>query len=247
MIKLKSREEISKLKKGGRILAQILEEVSRQVKPGVNVLNLEAKIGQLLIKEKAASAFLGFRDYPALSCLSVNNEVVHSIPRSRILKQGDLLTIDLGVRFLGLITDAAVTLPVGKTAPDVLTLLTVTKKALFSGIKKAKPGNRVGDISAAIEKEVIKAGLTIIKSLTGHGTGYELQEPPSIPNFGTKATGVVLREGMVLAIEPIVGLGKDALELDKDNWTVKTKDNYLTAHFEHTIAITKKRPLVLTK
>lgn len=246
MIRLKTEEEISKLNQGGKILARILREVSREVKPGVNVLTLEAKIGELLENYESTSAFFGFKGYPALSCLSVNSEVVHSIPKNRVLRKGDLLTIDMGVRFQGLITDAAITLPVGKTTPEVLTLLTVTKKALFRGIKEAKVGNKVGALSAAIEAEVKKAGLTIIKSLTGHGTGFLLQEPPSIPNFGTKGTGVVLVEGMILALEPIVGLGSGEVFLGKDNWTVKTKDQSLTAHFEHTIAVTKKGPLILT-
>jgi len=216
------------------------------IRPGVNVLELEAIIMRVIKEAGMKPAFLGYKDYPAASCISVNDEIVHGIPVDRVLEDGDIVAIDLGVEQGGLIVDTARTHPVGKVSGEVQRLLTVTSNALTAGVKQAKVGNRTGDIGAAVEKVIKAGGFNVVRDLTGHGVGKTLQEPPSIPNFGSPGKGDRLKEGMVLAIEPITSLKPTSIAIRDDGWTIIALNHQPTAHFEDTVVITKDGPIVLT-
>lgn len=230
----------------GRIASRIHREIVVLVKPGVNLLAIEKRINELIKLSGAKAAFLGYKGYPAASCLSINSAVVHAVPRNYLLRDGDVLTIDLGVEKNGWIVDTAWSHAVGQAPLKVAQLLRTTKKALFEAIKVARIGNRTGDIGQTVQKIVEKSGFFIIRDLTGHGVGKKLQMPPSIPNFGRAGTGTPLKEGMILAIEPITALEKVSLTLESDHWTIRAQPDVICAHFEHTIAVTKNGPLVLT-
>ncbi len=255
MIKPKSQKEIEKLQKGGQKLAKILRLTSEQVKPGISTDFLNDFAHNLIIEEGGRSPFFGYtpygakRPFPADICISINDEIVHGIPNEepKILKEGDIVGIDAGLLYDGLITDHAITVPVGEISKEAKNLLSRTKEALQAGIKQAVIGNKVGDISNAIEKVANAADLTVIEGLTGHGVGYSLHEDPYVPNSGHSGTGEVLVEGMVIAIEPMFSTGSSKIKVAKDGYTYLTKDGSLSAQFEHTIAITKNGPLVLTK
>lgn len=247
MIHLYSQEEIKVLKKGGRILADILDELVRQTREGVTSEYIN-ELALSMIKEKGADpSFLGYNGFPAAVCISVNNEVVHGLPKPRPFRKNDIVSLDLGIRYQGLCVDKATTFPIGIINQSQKQFLNTVKNALDVAIKQAKPGNKIGHISSAIQNVIEKAGYSVIKVLFGHGVGRRVHEEPKVPNFGNQNEGPVLREGMVLAIEPMAAMGSGEVEVLKDGFTIASADNSLTAHFEDTIAITKDGAVVLTR
>ena len=247
MIRIKSRSQIKLIEKSGRIIAELFEEVQDRIKPGTTTLQIDRWIGEFIKKRGAISAFRGYRGYPADSCISVNEEVVHGIPSNRKLKEGDIVSIDVGVKLNGYYADAARTFPVGKISLEKARLIRVTREALYEGIRQARAGNRIGDISFAIQSYVERHNYSVVKDLFGHGVGEALHEDPVIPNFGWPKTGERLRDGMVLAIEPMVNQGRDKVKVLPDGWTVVTEDGKPSAHFEHSIAIIDGEPKILTE
>jgi len=255
-IRIKTKEDIEKLREGGRHHAFVLSELKKKVVPGISTYELNT-YGEKLIREKGDTpAFLGYKPegvmqpYPASVCTSINEEIVHCIPeKDTILKEGDIISLDLGIKHEGMITDAAITVPVGSINSDNKELLRVTEEALYVGIAAARGGNHVGDIGHAIEQFVRsqKIHFGIIKTLSVHGVGYEVHEDPYVPNFGKKGSGEKLRPGMVLALEPMLTLGKEEVTFsDEDEYQVVTSDGSLSAHFEHTILITEGKAEILT-
>ena len=248
MIPLRTAEEIKILGEANRIVARILRTLKLAVEPGISTKELELLAEDLIRKEGAISAFKGYHGYPASICTSINEEVVHGIPsKERILKNGDIISIDLGVKFRGYYGDATVTCPVGAIDNEAKKLIQVTEEALYIGIKEAKAGNYLFDISWAIQSFVEGKGYGVIRDFVGHGIGKELHEEPQIPNFGEPHTGAILREGMVLAIEPMVSQGTWEIKVLDDKWTAVTLDGSLACHFEHTIAIMENGPIILSK
>lgn len=254
-ITIKTKKEIEVLREGGKRLAEILRILSEAVMPGVSSFEL-SELTEKLIKEGGdTSSFFGYtprgakRPYPASLCFSVNDEVVHGIPNEeeQFLKEGDIVSLDCSIVHKGLVTDSAVTVAVGEIDNNARKLLKVTKEALKAGIAVAKQGNTVGDIGFAIQSYVAPHGYGIVRELAGHGVGYTIHEEPYVPNFGTKGEGATLKEGMVIAIEPMVNEGKASIKLDSDGYTYRTRDGKRSAHFEHTVAITSKGALVLTQ
>lgn len=245
MIKLKNLQEIKILKEGGKLLAAIMAEISSQVKPGVTTGSLNIEAERLIRKAGASPAFLKYLGFPASLCVSVNEVIVHGVPGFYVLKEGDIVSLDLGIRYKELITDMAVTLPVGEISEKAQKLITVTGEALWLAIDQALPGNSIGDIGFAIQNYVASQGFNVIKDLVGHGVGYEVHEEPEIFNFGERGVGPELKEGMVLAIEPMVSAGDWHIKQLKDGSFV-TRDGSLAAHFEHTVAITKSGAEILT-
>lgn len=254
MVTIKTKQEISILREGGRRHAAILKELARMIRPGLNAVELENKARELTAAAGDKPSFLDYkpkgarRPYPAALCVSVNDEVVHGIPneKEKILKEGDIVGIDFGLTHKGLVTDMAVTVPVGEVSPELEELLCVTKEALMAGIKAAKSGKRVSDIGAAIEKFAVAKGYGIVTELAGHGVGYSVHEDPFVPNFGQAGKGAILKPGMVIAIEPMFNLGSAKVKLDKDGYTYRTADGKPSAHFEHTVVIAKSGAEVLT-
>lgn len=257
MALIKTKKEINTLREGGKLLAKILEEVIREIKPGISTYELDKAGEALIIQSGGTPSFKGYRiketkvPYPCSLCISINDEVVHAIPKKdRILKEGDIVGLDIGMRWPGkdgLYTDMAVTVGVGKISKEAEKLIKETKEALEVGIKVVKPGAKTGDIGFAVQEYLEKYGFGVIRDLAGHGVGHEVHEPPLIPNFGRPNVGVEFREGMVIAVEPMATLGTDEVELDDDEWTFRTADGSLAAHFEHTLAITKDGAEILTK
>ncbi|MBI1810947.1 MAG: type I methionyl aminopeptidase [Nitrospirae bacterium] len=247
MIVIKTPEEIEKMAKACKIVAEILEDLKAFVKPGITTKEIEMFAEEKIISKGGTPAFKGYRGYPASICTSVNNQVVHGIPSRVRLNEGDVLSIDLGVYSDGFYGDGAVTLPVGEISPLAKKLLKVTEEALYKGIDKATPRNRVSDISSAIENYVEANGFSVVKAFVGHGIGMALHEEPQVPNFGVSGQGPRLKEGMTLAIEPMVNTGGYGVSILDDGWTAVTLDGGLSAHFEHTIAITDGDARILTK
>ncbi len=248
MIILKKPEEIEKIRASCQIVAKVLREVSKKVRPGVSTFELNELSEKLAAKEKARTAFKGYRGYPFSLCTSVNSEIVHGLPsKKRILKEGDLISLDFGVVKDGYYGDAAVTVPVGEVSEEVIDLINVTREALYRGIAKADPKHRLFDISHAIQSYVEARGYSVVREFVGHGIGRNLHESPQIPNFGKKGHGIRLKPGMVLAIEPMINQGVADIRILADNWTAVTKDGKLSAHFEHTVAITEDGPDILTE
>lgn len=254
MIKLKSGEEIKILKAGGKRHAFILKEVAKAVRPGVSTKMLDDLAHALVLEGGDTPAFLGYTPegisypYPATLCVSVNDEVVHGIPHEKvILQDGDVVSLDLGLVHKGMITDGAITVPCGKVSKEAKALINATKKALELAVAAAQPGNRVGDIGHAVETFVKPLGYGIVRILSGHGVGYSVHEDPFVPNFGQAGTGERLVPGMVIAIEPMLNLGGDEVCVTDDEYTYITDDGSISAHFEHTVAITENGPVVLTK
>lgn len=253
-IRLKTKEEIEILKEGGKRHAEILSFLASIVKPGVSTLILEEEALRLIKEGGDKPAFLDYqprgasRPFPAALCVSINNEIVHGIPNEveRLLKEGDIVSLDLGLIHKGLITDAAITVPVGKINDEAWNLLSVTEEALQAGIEAAKPGNHIGDIGSAISKIVNKTDFSLAEDLAGHGVGYSVHEEPFVPNFGKTGKGEELVPGLVIAIEPMVNTGGPGIEVSDDGYTIFTQDSSLSAHFEHTVAITEEGPVVLT-
>ena len=245
----KSANEIEKMRRSGHIVREILDHLKTLVAPGVTTLDLE-KAAEARIKEFGAKpAFKGYYDYPCVLCTSVNEEIVHGIPSpKRVLKAGDIVSIDTGVVMDGYYGDAAITVPVdGQLTPETKKLLDVTETALYKGIEQAKIGNSVGDVGAAVQQYVEANGFSVVREFVGHGIGTRLHEEPQIPNFGTKGFGAPLKEGMVLAIEPMVNSGRPEARVLEDKWTAVTMDGSFSAHFEHCVAVTKDGPVILTQ
>jgi methionyl aminopeptidase len=249
MINCRSQAELEKMRRSGVVLRQVLDTVRAKVAPGVSTMDLEG-VAEEKIKELGAKpAFKGYYDYPCVLCTSVNNEIIHGIPsEKRILKDGDILSIDCGVVLDGYYSDSAVTVPVGKElAPQLKKLLDVTEASLKKAIAEVKLGKTVGDIGASVQEYVEANGFSVVREFVGHGIGTRMHEEPQVPNFGTRGHGIRLREGMVLAIEPMVNIGKPGARVLDDKWTAVTEDGSYSAHFEHTVAVTRNGPLVLTE
>lgn len=246
MILIKTEDEIKGIREASRIVAEVFEEIHSIIKPGVMLEEIDKKINTLIRKRGGRPAFLGYRGFPASSCISLNEEVVHGIPNDRTIKEGDLVKIDIGVEKRGFYGDAAKTFVIGEVSPRVEELVITTERALYKGIDAAKPNGRLYDISSAIEKEAISHGFYVVKELGGHGVGLFLHEDPIIPNYGEPGKGPLLKEGMVIAIEPMINMGTSNLKMKGDGWTVVTADGSLSAHFEHTVAIGRDGPEILT-
>ncbi len=246
MIVLRSEREIKRLREAGRIVAQCLEVLQMRVEPGVSTRDLDAFAERFIRNKGGIPAFKGYRGYPATICASINDEVVHGIPNSRRLVEGDIISIDVGVVFEGYVGDAAITLPVGDISPKAKDLMRVTRESLLAGIEKVREGNRLTDISHAIQQHVETNGFSVVREYVGHGVGQKIHEEPEIPNFGPPGKGPLLMPGMVFAIEPMVNAGGYEVYTADDGWTVRTKDGSLSAHFEHTVAVTANGPEILT-
>lgn len=237
MITIKTKEEIEIMKESGKILKEIFENLKEKVKPGVKTEELDEAAYNIMLKRNAEPSFLGYHKFPKSICTSINEEVVHGIPGSRQLKEGDILSIDVGVFYEGFHTDAALTLPIGKITDEDRKLVDTAKESLFVGLKQVKEGNRVGDIASSIQRKVEKEGFSVVRDCTGHGIGRELHEDPSVPNFGEANSGPVFKEGYTLAIEPMVNAGGYQVETLDDDWTIVTRDKKKSAHFEFTILV----------
>lgn len=247
MIHRKSAAEIAIMQESGNAVAKVLDRMRDVVKPGISTMDIAEEADSMARTLKVVPAFKGYNGYPAVICVSVNEEVVHGIPsKSRVLKDGDIVGLDFGALHKGFYADAAVTLPVGDMPSKTMRLLDVTRDALFSGIEAALVGNRIGDISHAVQSHVESNGFSVVKVFVGHGIGRNLHEEPQVPNYGDSQWGVRLKEGMTLAIEPMVNTGTDSVHVLDDGWTAVTSDGSLSAHFEHTIAVTVNGPKILT-
>jgi len=247
MILLKSPQEVEKMRRAGEIVAGAHRSVREMLRPGITTAQVDRVVEEYIRGHGGTPAFKGYRGFPASVCASVNEEVVHGIPGPRVLEDGDIIGVDIGVQAGGFYSDAAQTLPLGTPSVAVARLLEVTRAALLAGIEQAKAGNRVGDVSSAIQRRVEGAGFSVVQSLVGHGIGRSMHEDPQVPNFGRPGEGPALKVGMVLAIEPMVNAGSPDIEVLDDEWTVVTRDGSLSAHFEHTVAITDEGPMILTE
>src|SRR5881227_1634931 len=235
------------MRRSGRIVRQVLDEMKAMVAPGVSTMDLEKAAEKLIEELGAKPAFKGYYDYPCVLCTSVNEEIVHGIPsEKRVLKAGDIVSIDCGVVLDGYYGDAAITVPVVDVSAELKKLLEVTEASLYRGIEAARIGNTVGDVGAAVQELVEANGFSVVREFVGHGIGTRLHEEPQVPNFGMRGQGARLREGMVIAIEPMVNSGKPATRVLDDKWTAVTVDGSLSAHFEHSVAVTKDGPVILT-
>ena len=254
MISIKTEKEIAILEQGGKILAEVLKEISELAKAGIATGFLNDKAKEMILARGAEPSFEGYkpsfaeRPYPAAICTSLNEVVVHGLPDDNIiLKDGDILKLDIGVKYKNLFTDSALTVGIGKMTDKKNKLINVTRRALELAIGEVKPGNHIGDIGYAIENYAEKEGLAVVKALVGHGVGYAVHEEPNIPNYGERGDGPILKPGMILAIEPMLALGSDQVKESKNGFGYETADGSLSAHFEHTVAVTADGCLVLTK
>lgn len=247
MIYLKTDEEIELLRENNLLVSQTLAEVARHIKPGVTTKQLD-KIAEDFIRSHGATpAFLGYGGYPATACISVNEQVVHGIPSEQtVIREGDIVSVDLGTFMKGFVGDSAYTFAVGEVSAEVRKLLEVTKEALYKGTAQAKAGNRVGDISAAVQEYAESFGYGVVRELEGHGLGRKMHEDPGVPNYGARGRGPLLKEGMVICIEPMITMGNRAVVFERDGWTVRTRDRKPAAHYEFAVAIRKNGPDVLT-
>ena len=239
MIVLKSDKEIEAIRKSSRIVAKVLADLRNMVEPGMTTKDLDIFAEKKAREMGAIPAFKGYRGYPASLCTSVNEEIIHGIPSSRKLREGDILGLDFGVVYDGYYGDAAVTYPVGEISPEAKRLIEAAEKAFFQGFAKMKEGNRISDISHAIQNSAEAQGFSVIRAFVGHGIGISLHEEPQIPNFGPPGRGPKIKKGLVVAIEPMIAAGDWSIEIKDDNWTAVTKDKSLSSHFEHTIALTQ--------
>ncbi len=246
MITLKSKREIELLKEAGHIVYLTHQYLRPHIKAGIKTKELDRLAEEFIRSKGATPSFKGYEGFPSTLCISINDEVVHGFPSDRVLQDGDIISIDIGACYKGYHGDSAWTYTVGKVSDDAKYLLEHTEKALYEGIKQAKVGNRIGDISYAVEKYATEHNLGVVKELVGHGVGTSVHESPDVPNYGTKGTGPKIRDGMVIAIEPMLTLGSPDIYVEDNDWTVKTEDSSLSAHFEHTIAITNEGVIILT-
>lgn len=246
MIFIKNRDELKRMRKSGRAAALVRDEISKLVTPGVSTKWLDEKAAGLIEAMGARSAFLGYHGYPGNICISVDAEVVHGIPCERRIELGQIVSIDVGVVVDGFVGDTATTVMVGVTDPDVVRLVKATEQALFEGVSMARSGNRLSDISHAIEMAAMRNGFSVVRDFVGHGIGRNMHEEPQIPNYGPPGKGPKLKAGMTLAIEPMVNMGGFAVEVQGDGWTVLTADRKPSAHFEHTVAVGDEGPEILT-
>ena len=247
MVVLKTRRELEVMREACRISAGALDLIGRAVEPGVTTAELDRIAEQYILKEGGTPNFKNYQGYPATACISINHEVIHGIPnKKRVLKTGDIVSVDLGAKFGGYNGDNAATFAVGDISPDAKRLIDTTRQSLYEGIKMARAGGRIGDISATIQQYVEARGYSVVRDFVGHGIGTNLHEAPEVPNFGTLGRGVRLLPGMTIAIEPMVNAGGSQVKVMPDGWTVLTKDGSLSAHFEHTVAITAEGPQIMT-
>jgi methionyl aminopeptidase len=251
VISLKSSREIEIMRQANAIVAEVLQELKRRVAPGVTTLDLDAIAEEMTLKRNAIPAFKGYsvagRVYPCCLCASINEEIVHGIPSHRALREGDIIGLDYGVIYEGFYGDSALTVGVGKVSEEAQRLMDVTERSLYTGIEQLHEGKRLGDLGAAVQKVAESAGFSVVRAFVGHGIGKRLHEEPPVPNYGEPERGLRLREGMVLAIEPMVNIGGHEVEIKEDGWTAVTKDGSLAAHFEHSVAITKDGPYILSQ
>ena len=234
------------MRRAGLIVAETLRDLRKMIEPGVSTRELDAYAEKKIRFAGAYPTFKGYRGFPGSICASVNDEVVHGIPSERKLREGDIIKIDCGATLDNFIGDAAITVPVGKVSPEVESLLQVTRESLFKAVEKMVPGNRLFDVSFAVQEYVEERGYTVVREFCGHGVGQRMHEDPQVPNYGRPGTGPRLKAGWVLAIEPMVNQGAHEINILSDGWTVKTKDGRVSSHFEHTIAVTEDGPVVLT-
>jgi methionyl aminopeptidase len=246
MIILKSEEEINLIRVSGQLLAKTLGYVSTLVKPGVQTKTLDKKAEEFIRDHGGEPSFLGYNGFPATLCISVNDQVVHGIPGENFLIDGDIVSVDCGVKLKGFHSDSAFTFPVGEVKAEVMNLLRITKECLYKGIEKAVDGNRVGDISFAVQRHAEENGYTVVRELVGHGIGRHLHEAPEVPNFGKAGKGPLLRTGTVIAIEPMINMGLKEVRQWADGWTISTRDKMPSAHFEHTVVVQKGAAEILT-
>ena len=251
MIALKSAREIEIMRRANVIVAEVLQELTQRVVPGVTTLELDAIAEEMTLRKQAIPAFKGYnvagRVYPRCLCASINDEIVHGIPNERELREGDIIGLDYGVIYQGFYGDSAVTVGVGKVSSEALRLMEITRQALYRGIEQLQDGKRLGDLGHAVQQTAESAGYSVVRAFVGHGIGRKLHEEPPVPNYGEPDRGIRLREGMVLAIEPMVNIGGYEVEIKEDGWTAITKDGSLAAHFEHSVAITKDGPYILSQ
>lgn len=247
MIYLKTAEEIELLRENNLLVSATLAEVGKHVRPGVSTLELDKLAEEFIRSHGAEPGFLGYGGFPNTLCMSVNEEVVHGIPSAkRILKEGDVLSVDCGTLMKGFYGDSAYTFAVGEIAPEVADLLRVTKEALYKGAAQAKAGNRVGDVASAVQEHAERHGYSVVRELVGHGLGRKMHEEPEVPNYGARGRGPLLKEGMVICIEPMINMGARYVVFERDGWTVRTRDRKPSAHFEFAVAVGKEGPDVLT-
>ncbi|NLP30537.1 MAG: type I methionyl aminopeptidase [Clostridiales bacterium] len=247
MIVIKSQEEIELMSQAGAVTAQILEELYKVIEPGISTKDIDEFVEENILNNKMIPAFKGYNGFPASTCVSINQEVVHGIPsKKRILKQGDIVSVDVGTIHKGYYSDAARTYPVGEIDDSAQKLITITMESFYEGLNFCKPGYRLSDISHAIQKHVEENGFSVVRDFVGHGIGNSMHEAPQIPNYGIPDRGPRLVPGMVLAIEPMVNEGTYQVEVLEDNWTVVTRDGKRSAHYENTVVITENEPLLLT-
>jgi methionyl aminopeptidase len=247
MIVCRSAAELEQMREAGRLVGEVLTELAAAVAPGMSTADLDELAEKRIRQAGATPAFKGYHGYPATICASINDEVIHGIPSGRrVLNEGDIISIDVGASLDGYFGDSALTLPVGKISEPAAALLRVTEEALYKAIDEAKPGNRVSDIGHAVQKHVEAYGFSVVREFVGHGIGQRMHEEPQIPNYGEPGHGPRLAEGMVLAIEPMVNAGTAAVKVLADGWTAVTRDKSLSAHFEHTVAVTAGEPWILT-
>jgi methionyl aminopeptidase len=243
---IKSDDEVAIIREAGRIVAQVLEILKKEIRPGLVVKELDAIVRREFTAREVVPTFLDYHGYPATVCVSVNDQIVHGIPGDRVLQEGDIVSIDLGATHRGFVGDAAITVGVGRISPEAERLVKTTEEALWKGIAAARAGAPLGAVSFAIQRHAEGAGFSVVREYVGHGVGREMHEEPQVPNYGPPDRGPILSKGMVLALEPMVNVGDWRTKRDSDNWTVSTLDGTLSAHFEHTIAITDGEAQVLT-
>lgn len=246
MINYKTEEEINIIKEGAEILGRAHAEVAKLIEPGIKTRELDKVAEEFILKNGGHPSFKGYNGFPFALCISVNEHVVHGFPGDYALKEGDIISIDCGVFYKGFHSDSAYTYPVGRVDDEVMDLLKVTRDSLYVGIKETIAGNRVGDIGYAIQKYVEDHGFSVVRELVGHGLGRNLHEGPEVPNYGKRGKGIKLQEGLVIAVEPMVNLGKRNVVQESDGWTIRTRDRKPSAHFEHTLAITRNGTEILT-
>jgi len=246
MIQYKSTRQIEQIRKAGRVVAEVLDLISENVRPGVTTGELDRLTADFFKRRNARPAFLGYQGFPANICVSVDDEVVHGIPGKRILSEGQIVSVDVGAIVDGYHGDSARTFAVGAISDETRRLLDITEKSLYKGIEKCVAGNHLGDLSAAIQSYVEEEGFSVVRDLVGHGIGKRMHEEPQVPNFGEAGTGIEMKEGLVIAIEPMINAGDCEVRVLPDGWTVVTADGSLSAHFEHTVAVTSDGPEILT-